>query len=1133
MRNRENVYCENWPERFLSTQKGCRRMLMRSLTGFLVRVIGLVLLVAGAASAQFTANIQGTVLDPSGAGVDNAKVTLENLSTHVTSETTSDASGTYRFLSLAPGNYKIVVEVTGFSRAETTVTLETNENLNEPISLKVGATSESVIVTAENPLFNTSELRNQQTLETQELSTLPLAGRNMLSLTTIAPGVTGLGLAGGPGVTSGTPGSSVNNFSTETAVDVSANGQGTVANMWIIDGLDVTSSVRQGVLNLVPNPDDVQETNIQVNTYSSEYGRGSGLQVAMTTKSGSDTFHGLASDYFNYQTMYARYSLSPSTLPYSPFHSNNLSGNFGGPIIPHHQFFFFFGIEALRSSASTGNESITFVDPAFASWAQANYPNTFGTKILTTYVPARVSVTGVSATAANVFPTTCGTAATNFLPCSTDMIDSGTFNSANVINGTQYFVRVDKYWKNDRLYGSFFRTLQGNPAPNVIPQFDTTNNYWQRALQVSWVHDFSPTTLNEVIFAQNRIEGKLGETGDFTIPGITVTGQSVGYGVGFAQGDFIQHNYHWRDVLTHIHGAHVIKVGYEGLYGDDVEPFQGPWSHPSFTFANLLALAQDAPLTESGVMYNPNTGQQQLWSWDAAFKTFGLFAEDTWKARRDLTITMGFRFDDQGNPYSKTTTTVFGNFYLGQGSTLEDQVANGIAKPTHNALESAPKAYAPRIGAAWDIGNKGDWVLRGGFGLFSNWLTPANMQEEFRGNPPGLIDPTFYAANAPGNQPVFVQGTSSKPPFGFTFPSLAGTTLCPTAPCLDAAGGIPGAGLSIGGINPNIVSPTAYIWSGTLEHRLGSRFVASVLYSGSHTSNLVGNGNAGGIVSYGVDINQLPGALIGVPTGSAPDRPNPSFGQIAYTGNNRYANYEAVTADLRARGRRGFFDVSYTRSSSKDDASEYPLPTNPAQFYGPSPWDAPNRFSASFNYEQPGLNNGQGFVGHATSGWGLSGTSIYQTGYPFTVYTNASYNGANYVVGANATSPGASGDYLANGDDFSYPNVTSYQYQTSRSAFTTTGAFSADQFTVPTAGTNGNEKTGQFRGPAFVDTDVTVYKNTRLTENLTFQIRFEFYNLFNHPNFTGVQNNLSQSNFGFVTTQALPRWWQIGGKLYF
>jgi hypothetical protein len=951
----------------------------------------------------------------------------------------------------------------------------------------------------------------------------------MLSLMTLAPGVSGLGLAGGPGVASGTPGSSVNNFSTETAVDVSANGQGTVANMWTIDGLDVTSSVRQGVLNLVPNPDLIQEANNQVNTYTSEYGHGSGLQVALTTKSGSDQFHGMASDYFNYQPMFAKYSLPGADHPYNPFHSNNLSGTIGGPIIPHHQFFFFFGIEALRSSASTGNQAVSFADPAFASWALANYPDTFGTKILNTYLPERVTVSGVSLSASQVFPTTCGTAATNFLPCATPMVDSGTFNSANITNGTQYFVRIDKYFKNDRIYGSFFRTVQAQPTSNVIPQFATTNNYWQRALQVNWTHTFSPNTLNEVIFAQNRIEGKLDETGDFTIPGISVTGQSVGYGLGFAQGDFIQHNYHWRDVLTHVHGAHVLKVGYEGWYGDDQEPFQGPWSHPAFSFNNLLSLAQDAPLNESGVMYNPNTGQQQLWSWDAASKTWGIFFEDTWKARKNLTLTLGFRFDDQGNPYSKSPSTVFGNFYLGSGSNFQEQVASGYAKPTHNALLRTPLAATPRLGAAWDITGRGDWVLRGGFGMFSNWLTPANIQEEFRGNPPGLINPTFNANSS--TPPVFVQGTSSTPPFGFVFPQLGGSPLCPTVPCLDSVGGIVGAGLGIGGITPTIVSPTAYIWSGTLEHSFGRHFVASVLYSGSYTSNLVGNGNAGGIVSYGVDINELPGALIGQPLGSTPDRPNPSFGQIAYTQNDRYANYEGVTFDLRARATRGFFDVSYTRSSSKDDASKYPTAIDPAQFYGPSPWDVPNRFSATFNYEQPGLNGGAGFVGHLTSGWGLSGTSIYQTGYPFTVFTSAAYNGANYVVGANARTTNT-GDYLANGDNFSYPNATNYQQGASRSAYTT-GVFSSGQFTVPTAGTNGNEKFGSFRNPAYIETDLTLYKNTHISERVVFQFRFEFYNLFNHPNFQSIQGDLSQGNFGQVTAQTLPRWWQIGGKLSF
>src|SRR6267142_1717699 len=508
---------------------------------WLIGLFNAILLLAGPARAQFSGNIEGVVTDPSGGSIGSAKITITNLSTNVSASSTT----------------------------ESTVELQYNQTLNVPVEMKVGAANEKITVTAEAPLLNTSETRNQLTLETRELNTLPLAGRSMISLVTLAPGVSGLGTQ-----TSNAPGSGVDNYSTETAVDVSANGQGTVANMWIVDGLDATSAIRQGVLNLTPNPDTIQEATTEVNTFNVEYGRASSIQFAMTTKSGSDQFHGLASDYFNYQSMYAKYSLPGSDHKYSPFHSSNFSGTIGGPIIPHRQFFFFFGVEPLRASASTGNQQITFPDPAFASFAVANLQNTFGTKILNTYKPSGATVSGVAKTAADIFPTTCGTAATSGLPCATPMIDNGVFNSTNFRNGDQYFVRVDKYFNKDRIYGSFFRTSLHNGGPGVIPQFSTTGHTVQRAFQVNWTHTFTPTTFNEAVFAQNRIEGFLGETGDFTIPNISVTGQSVGYGVGFAQGDFIQHNYHWRDVLTHVRGAHVLKVGYEGWFGDDVEPFQ-------------------------------------------------------------------------------------------------------------------------------------------------------------------------------------------------------------------------------------------------------------------------------------------------------------------------------------------------------------------------------------------------------------------------------------------------------------------------------------------------------------------------------------------------------------------------------
>ena len=1107
--------------------------------------------------AQFTGSIQGVIQDPSGAAVAAAKITLVNQGTQVTTNGASDASGNYRFVSLAPGAYKITVEAAGFAKAQADVTLLTEQNLNVPITLKVGSTNEAVTVTTEAPVVDTADSRNELTLENVGVAQLPVAGRNLVTLTTLAPGVSGLGTMGGgqPGK-AGTPGSGVDNYSTETQVDASANGQGQMSNMYVIDGLDITSGIRQGVLNLTPNPESIQETSIQVNTYSAEYSRATGVQEVLTTKSGTDQFHGEAADWFYYQNMFAKTHFSGNS--YLPFHGNNMSFSIGGPIIPHHQFFFFFAVEPLRSSLAT-NSSITFADPQFISYAKTNYPSTVGTHVLSTYLPT--NVTGITVanngTAAGVFGTGtsgCDTAATAFIPCALPMIDTANFSAPQIRNGTQYFVRVDKIFKNDRIYGSFYRTLLTYGAASAIPAFSALNNNWQRAFQVIWTHTISNTTVNEAIFAANRVEGVLGSGAkDYSVPSIAVSGINTeagqAFGVGFAQGDFIQHNYHWRDVLTHVRGAHTLKFGYEGWYGDDVEPFQGPWSQPTFSFNNLLALAQDQPTTENHVMYDPITGKPVLWSWDAASRTWGLFAEDTWKARKNLTLTLGLRWDDSGNPWSKSPTTVFGNFYLGPGQTFDEQVANGFAKASHNALNhTVNNLLSPRGGFAWDVTGSGNWVLRGGAGLYNNWLTQANVQEEFRGSPPGPITPGFTSGTA--TPPLFVLGTGGKPPFGFTYPALAGSPICPTLGangCLNSQGGIVGGNFGIGAINPNLKSPKAAIWSATMERKIGRDYAASVGYSGSHGYNMVGGGDQSGIVSYGQDINAFAGDLI-EHNSLAPTRLNHSFGSIGYTANDRYSNFESVFFEFKGRfSQRGFFDASYTRSRSQDDASVYPAEVSPSRYYGPSPWDVPNRFSLTLNYQLPGLNGGQGLVGHLTGGWGISGTSIFQSGYPVMVWDTNSFQPICANAALKCPAPGntivglapTSGDYNADGDTagvagvgLDYPNVNSYNQGTSKAAFLA-GAFAGGQFSAPALGSEGNEKSSPFRSPNFAESDVNFYKDTHITERFVFQFRFEFFNIFNRVNLTALDQNLPDGNFGKATAQQLPRNWQIGGKLTF
>jgi hypothetical protein len=510
-----------------------------------------------------------------------------------------------------------------------------------------------------------------------------------------------------------------------------------------------------------------------------------------------------------------------------------------------------------------------------------------------------------------------------------------------------------------------------------------------------------------------------------------------------------------------------------------------------------------------------------------------LFVQDTWKARRNLTLTLGLRYDDSGNPWSKSPSTVFGNFYFGTGDTVQQQIANGYAKGTQNALlHSVNNLFSPRVGFAWDPTGNGNWAVRGGFGIYNNWLTQANVQEEFRGSPPGLVLPTFFAGGtATAQAPVFVLGSSSKPPFGFTFPTFQGG--------LNAQGGVVGASFNIGGINPLLKSPKANLWMFSVQRKLTSKLAASVGYSGSHSYDIVSNGNSSGIVSYGVDINVLPGDMI-THQSLVPTRLNPSFGAITYSANDRYANYNSVYFDLRGKFSRGFIDATYTRSRAKDDALTYPDPFNPGKYYGLSPFDVPNRFSFSFNYSLKGLADGKGAVGLLTGGWGISGTSIFQSGYPLTAFTGASYqpvcqNGpsncpslANPAIGY---APG-SGDFNADGNNFDFPDVSSYSQSTNNRSWLT-GAIPKSNFALPAFGSEGNEKSNGFRGPNFYETDVNFYKDTRITERINFQLRFEFFNIFNRANYANIDNNIADGIFGQATASHQPRFWQIGAKISF
>lgn len=1150
---------------------------MKGNTRRFFMILGLVLVIATASCyAQFTGGVQGTVQDSKGAVVPKATVTLISANTGVTQTAVSNASGVYRFPSLAPGDYTVSTTVQGFSPATVSFNLATDQTRDIALTLSVEKVSSTVTVTTEAPLLDTSDSRLEQTLDTTALADLPLQGRNPTNVITMAPGVTGTGGQNSPGSSTST------NFAPENWVNASANGRGANGNQYVVDGMDVTSSIRPGVINLTPNADAVQEISVQTNTYTVDYGRASSIQTVMTSKSGSNQYHGMASDYYTYQGLTARGEFGvPQPTKLNPYHVDNMSFTVGGPVIPHKQFFFFAGYEPYLSLASNGSGLVGYEDPAFVTWAQTAAPNSPEVQLMTKYKPTGATFASIASTAGQLWSNTLPTAdqasclagvgnlgaAYDNIPCSTPVFDNGHFNSSSFYNAKQWNVRLDKYFSKDRIYGQFFRDSVSNGGPAVRPAFATTSAFYTFSLQVNETHTFSSSMLNEAVFGYNRIEGISPNSGLFTVPIVNVTNLGTGWGDGFADGDYIQHSYHWRDVLTKVVGSHSIKAGFEAWRGDDIALFAGAYAQPSLQYTNMVDLINDNPYSEGGLAYNPVTGQPAARNYGYKETTFGVFAEDNWKVSHKLNINYGIRYDNDGNPYVALKGTVLANLHLASGSNIAQKIAGASMVEQKNVFNHDINwIFSPRAGFAYDPIGNGKWVIRGGIGIFHDYITLGNAENDLGSNPPGPITPTFLNDGSTA-KPIFGYGTQNKYPWGFQYPAFVGKAL-------DSKGGIVGAQVGVNGNDLNLSAPNTYNWSLALERQLTSNMTASFGYVGTHSDNLIVVGGNTGDTAYTVDLNLVPGDLIahpafdanGVWTGSGiQTRLNTSFGSMGYEYNGARQNYYALIAAVKGRfGKHGFLTASYTRSDSKDNSANYPsgytatggTTYNIEQWYSPSTWDVPNRISLGWSYDIPGVTRNGTFVRRLTTGFNLASTTVLQSGTPFFVTNNnplklidktgATVTAENYqteLAAGNITYASNSGNYAADRANFDIPDATSYSQKRDRKAYKYTGVVDSgtvthSQFAQPafkTGGNQGNEKLGQFRNPGYANTDLTVKKDTAITERLHFELRLDMFNLFNRVNLNSVNTNYGDTSAGFGTTSSNmpPRNMQLGAKISF
>ena len=1124
------------------------------------------LLATPAAFAQFTAGIQGNIQDTGGANIPTAQMILLNIATKVQQVTICDASGFYRFTNLSPGEYQISSSAKGFHIAQAQFTLTAGENRDVSLVLSVGSDTTNIVVTSLAPLLDTGDSREELTLNQATLDNLPLATRNPDSLVGLTPGVTGIQA---PTTT----------FNPETTNHFSSAGKGGNANTFIVDGLDVDSDIGEGVNNLTPNVDSLSEVTVQTNTYNVDYGKSSSIETLMSSRAGSAEYHGFASGYFTNQALEARGEYGvPQPTPLTAFHTTNLSGGVGGPIIPNKRFFFFATLEPYYSSTpnptttlsgalAPNSGSLQYEDPAFVAFAQQVRPNTLETSMLGKYPVGKV-VFQSSKTAQQVFGpqnaaanTGCNTPSTDNIPCSTPVFDSGVFNAPTPQTNYQYSGRVDKEFDKDRLYGTLFRNTQATQTPSPRPAFLIHSNFYTIAIQGNETHTFSAHLLNEAFVGYNRIEGHTPDQGLFTVPVVNVTNLGVGFGSPNPYEDYIQHGTRWRDVVTYIWGKHDFRFGYEGWHGNDLAYFAGRYSQPIFTYTNIINLINDNPFTETNIAFNPVTGQPFPDNYGFAKGSGSAFAEDEWKVTHRLTVNYGIRYDNFGNAYPALGQTVLANFHPAANSSFAQSIANGaFTQQGHTFAHDLNWIFSPRGGFAYDLFGKGDWILRGGFGLYRDEFTLGNQENGLIANPPGPVRPTFKNDGSTP-PPIFGFGTSNTYPFGFPYPAFVGAPL-------DAKGGRVGGGFTTIAIDPNLSMPGVLNYTLTLEHSLTKSFVASLGYQGSHSGNLITNGDNLAAHTYGNDVNDFAGDLLQHPSFASSgaykgtgiqDRLNTSFAAITYATNGPTANYNAVIAAVKGRfARRGFITASYTYSKAMDDWGTYPTAAPPYnQYYSPSLNNVPNAFSLGSAYQLPGDQLPNAILKRVAGGWTLSGVTSLQSGTPFSVQnTNPLAVSATGTDGVAITSANyaaeltaghlqyvpTSGDYNADGNNTDYPNVTAYTQKHNRSDFLkghgifpvcAGGALPCGNFTLPAFGAEGNETPNRFLNPGYADTDLTLKKTTRITERINFELRLDTFNLFNRVNLMTVDPKLQDTTFGQSTSTYAARNMLLGARVNF
>lgn len=1144
----------------------------------------LLLLWAAPARAQFQATVQGTVTDGKGGVVEGAKVTLKDQATQLLRTTTTGADGLYRFSEVAPGKYTVTVEASGFQLSITNdldVSAEVARGLD--VALTVGTIKQSVTVNGINlPALQTEEGNVEGTLTSQEVERLPTFGRDPYELLRFAPGIFGDDARSGIGLMLGFPngaqngsagpgGSNTAIYQTENQLPISANGQRLTSNDYMIDGVSVNSLQWGGAAVITPSVESVQEITVLANDYDAADGRSSGAHIKTVTKSGTNDFHGTG--FFQYQdpglNAYNKYNgfnfSSPTTGTFNPpVRDNNayrqFGGNFGGPLLKN-KLFFFFNYEGLRDNNTTFQDQ--WVDtPQFDSLLADYAPNT--------PVSATLTQAGLAPRVAKVLPATCanfpepcqlvgnavnigsptgtyGTYLPNALvPNGGGLTTVPEFEFAEIslpanTTGNQYNARADyDLGRSVFTVNTFFtqyHQLAADAQAQGRPNADYNSNRFTPSGFLGWIFNISPTMINEARFNFTRWaydDISANPQIDWAIPRTEIqsalpNGQRIKYGAN--QGDtspatFAQNTFSFRDVVSKLHNQHNFRFGFEfNRYQDNDDEFGA--ARPDIVFQQPWNFANGTAIFEA-VNVNPNTGGAANLARSYRSSDYGLFVQDDWKVRANLTVNLGLRWE-----YYAPPTDANGQLWnLNVANDPVNGLVNASMYNPNKMYKSDYHNFGPRLGFAWSPDRfHAKAVLRGGFGIafdsFDN-----NSFDISRNNPPLVVD-YGLCCGGPGaavnSQILYQLGSDPKSPLSYLNPALAGG--------VNPANNLPivlsgGSGATIYSTNHDFPNPYIYLYSLEAQYALPQNWVAAVGYQGSSSHGLLRLENLDYFYTT----------------------PNPSISAPFRFIPGANANFNALNTEVKRNFRNGLLlDVLYTYSKSIDIVSEEgpgfnTNPTYPTDMHterGPSDFDATHNFRAVGLWDLPIYRNRHDLAGNLLGGWEINGDFQFHSGFPWTpVASNNCFTlGVQFLCPVRPTAyTGAAGDN-ASTDAFlplqknNFPNgSTSY--------FTTTAPIPS----FPGIGRN------SFRGPRFSQFDFSFVKNFGLPsgkfigENSKIQLRMNIFNAFNKLNlapftfdspstvityFNNGTTPAANPNFGVATLGLAGRVIELEGRFVF